>query len=443
MTQAYLDKHKITAHIVELTGSVEVMISLGVADAIVDLVETGSTLAANRLIVLDELGRYEAVLVQNPATQHTDLADRVVRRLEGIVIARSYSLLEYNVPEAKLRGYHCEGPHHTRPAGALGPGGFRRSAVFLQRSGNGCTAGRSSFSSRATSASHRSPTADGGRPTELAMPANPPGSTAYPPASTLPGCRRCADAAGADPGAIVIAAFVFYLFSGRYVSTDNAYVGAQKVLITPEVSGKVVRIAVVEGQQLAPGDELFSIDPEPYRLAAQEAEARLARVKTDFDTLKSSGRVSRKQIELSRESVAANQADYDRKTSLLNNRISTPADLDKSRMALLAAKALLEQLQQQEATRAQSAARRSWTCRSSDIRSTWRPPSRSQRAKRDLANTVLRAPIAGIATQVTSIQMGRYLTAGMAVFSIIGTDACGWRPTPRRPTSPTCAPASR
>ena len=48
------------------------------------------------------LGRYEAVLIQNPATEHTQLADRVVRRLEGVVIARSYSLLEYNVPEAKL-----------------------------------------------------------------------------------------------------------------------------------------------------------------------------------------------------------------------------------------------------------------------------------------------------------------------------------------------------
>jgi ATP phosphoribosyltransferase len=103
VTQAYLDRHKIKAHIVELTGSVEVMIVLGVADAIVDLVETGSTLAANRLIVIDELGRYEAALVQNSATKHADLADRVVRRLEGIVIASSYSLLEYNVPEAKLR----------------------------------------------------------------------------------------------------------------------------------------------------------------------------------------------------------------------------------------------------------------------------------------------------------------------------------------------------
>lgn len=102
VTQNYLTKHKVSAHIVELSGSVEVMIALGVADAIVDLVETGSTLAANRLVVLDELGRYECALVQNPATNHGQLCDRVVRRLEGVVIARSYSLLEYNVPQAKL-----------------------------------------------------------------------------------------------------------------------------------------------------------------------------------------------------------------------------------------------------------------------------------------------------------------------------------------------------
>ncbi|MCC7476773.1 MAG: ATP phosphoribosyltransferase [Pirellulales bacterium] len=102
VTQKYLDRLGISAHIVQLTGSVEVMITLGVADAIVDLVETGSTLAANRLGMLDELGCYEAVLVQNQLTEHTQLADRVVRRLEGVVIARSYSLLEYNVPRAKL-----------------------------------------------------------------------------------------------------------------------------------------------------------------------------------------------------------------------------------------------------------------------------------------------------------------------------------------------------
>jgi ATP phosphoribosyltransferase len=73
-----------------------------VADAIVDLVETGSTLAANRLRVLDEIGRYETVLVQNEKVRDAATADRIVRRLEGIVIARNWSLLEYNVPRTRL-----------------------------------------------------------------------------------------------------------------------------------------------------------------------------------------------------------------------------------------------------------------------------------------------------------------------------------------------------
>jgi len=102
ITRRWLAERNIEAHFVELTGSVEVMIALGVADAIVDLVETGSTLAANRLHVLAELGRYETVLVQHPGRREPLLADRIVRRLEGIVIARSWSLLEYNVPRGRL-----------------------------------------------------------------------------------------------------------------------------------------------------------------------------------------------------------------------------------------------------------------------------------------------------------------------------------------------------
>jgi ATP phosphoribosyltransferase len=102
VTEQYLAKHNATAHLVSLSGSVEVMIQLGVADAIVDLVETGSTLAANRLRILEEIGSYETVLIQNDRCRDPQMADRVVRRLEGVVIARDYSLLEYNVPRAKL-----------------------------------------------------------------------------------------------------------------------------------------------------------------------------------------------------------------------------------------------------------------------------------------------------------------------------------------------------
>lgn len=102
LTERYLKEHKATAHLVSLSGSVEVMIQLGVADAIVDLVETGSTLAANRLRILEEIGSHETVLIQNKKLRDSATADRVVRRLEGVVIARDYSLIEYNIHQSKL-----------------------------------------------------------------------------------------------------------------------------------------------------------------------------------------------------------------------------------------------------------------------------------------------------------------------------------------------------
>ncbi|MFO0914910.1 MAG: ATP phosphoribosyltransferase [Pirellulales bacterium] len=102
VTEDYLARHGVRTHLVRLSGSVEVMVTLGIADAIVDLVETGSTLAANRLRILEELGQYETVLIQNRQLANRALADRVVRRLEGVVIARNYSLLEYNIPRERL-----------------------------------------------------------------------------------------------------------------------------------------------------------------------------------------------------------------------------------------------------------------------------------------------------------------------------------------------------
>lgn len=114
-TQAYLEQHRAQAHLVALSGSVEVMIALGVAEAIVDLVETGSTLAANRLRVLADIGSYETMLIQNNQRRHAEMADRVVRRLEGVVIARSYSLLEYNIPRAKLAEAEKITPGYNSP----------------------------------------------------------------------------------------------------------------------------------------------------------------------------------------------------------------------------------------------------------------------------------------------------------------------------------------
>lgn len=115
VTERFLAEHKAQVHLVNLSGSVEIMVGLGVADAIVDLVETGSTLAANQLRILTDIGSYETVLVQNPRSQHAAMCDRVVRRLEGIVIARDYSLLEYNVPRSRLVDAEAVTPGYKSP----------------------------------------------------------------------------------------------------------------------------------------------------------------------------------------------------------------------------------------------------------------------------------------------------------------------------------------
>jgi membrane fusion protein, multidrug efflux system len=77
------------------------------------------------------------------------------------------------------------------------------------------------------------------------------------------------------PALAVIGGVVFYLNGGRYVGTDDAYVGAQKVLITPDISGKIDKVVVKEGQRVNEGDVLFEIDPVPFRLAVDQAKAQL------------------------------------------------------------------------------------------------------------------------------------------------------------------------
>src|SRR5262245_1025732 len=61
------------------------------------------------------------------------------------------------------------------------------------------------------------------------------------------------------PAVVLMLSVGLYLSGGRYISTDNAYVGAQKVLITPDISGKVQRVLVREGQHVGVNDPLFEI----------------------------------------------------------------------------------------------------------------------------------------------------------------------------------------
>ena len=222
------------------------------------------------------------------------------------------------------------------------------------------------------------------------------------------------------PLAAVIGGVAFYLSGGRYVTTDDAYVGAQKVLITPDISGKIEKVVVREGQRVNDGDILFEIDPVPFRLALQQAQANLATARTNYDTLKSNIQIYGQMGDLAQQGVDLKRRDVDRKTSLVKSNFGSQLDLDNSTTGLVTASAQYELLKQQIATA------KNQLLGDPDLPLEQFPPYALAKAaldqtQRNLDHTVLRAPMNGVATQVDSIQLGRFVVAGTPVFSIIDT----------------------
>lgn len=225
----------------------------------------------------------------------------------------------------------------------------------------------------------------------------------------------------------VIAAAVglwFYLSGGRYISTDNAYVGAQKVLITPDISGKILRIMVREGQHVKPGDVLFEIDPQPYQLALDQARAKLASVKIQLTNLKSNAKSFDTLAELSKKSFDLKQRDVNRKASLLASKAGSQLDLDTAESAAVTAQLILEFTEQQQTSNLNQLLGNP-NLPIEEFPAYQQAKAAVEEAQRNLNHTVLRAPISGTATQVDNIQLGRFVPAGTPVFSVID-DAAPW-----------------
>ncbi|MGL5168160.1 MAG: HlyD family secretion protein [Afipia sp.] len=226
------------------------------------------------------------------------------------------------------------------------------------------------------------------------------------------------------PVIVLIGGVAFYLSGGRYATTDDAYVGAQKVLITPDISGKIEKVLVKEGQRVRAGDELFEIDPVPFQFALQQAKATLETARTNYDNLRSNVSSYTQMLELARQGVDLKQRDVERKTTLVKSLSGSQLDLDTSTTNLVLARAQLELLQQQLSNS------KNQLLGNPDLPLEQFPPyfqakAALDQAQRNLDHTVLRAPIDGTATQVDSIQLGRFVAAGSPVFSVID-DANPW-----------------
>jgi ATP phosphoribosyltransferase len=98
LVSAHLTEHGYTGEVVRLDGAVETAITLGVADVIADVVETGTTLRNQGLEVFGEpILRSEAVLIGREDSQNRGAIDVLVRRLQGVLTARSYVMMDYDV----------------------------------------------------------------------------------------------------------------------------------------------------------------------------------------------------------------------------------------------------------------------------------------------------------------------------------------------------------
>ena len=212
--------------------------------------------------------------------------------------------------------------------------------------------------------------------------------------------------------------FAWWLHSGRYVTTDNAYVGSQKVLITPQVTGAIVAIHVIEGQKVKTGDPLFDIDPEPYRIALDLAKGRVAAAKVAFENLKASYVSNEQQLKMGEDTVTVRQADFDRKNDLAKRGAGTFVDRDTSMATLLQARQILEFVrQQQDATKVKLGG--DLNAPLDAFPEYMQAKAGLDDAERNLHNTKVLAPIDGVATQVPQIELGRVAPAGQPVFAIV------------------------
>jgi membrane fusion protein (multidrug efflux system) len=115
----------------------------------------------------------------------------------------------------------------------------------------------------------------------------------------------------------------FYVTSGRYQSTDDAYAQAATVSISANVGGRVSEIEVRDNELVQRGATLFKLDDAPFRIAVSDAVAHLADTRLQIESLKSTYRQRQVELRAARDTQAYAQQQYDRQTRLLMSGIAS------------------------------------------------------------------------------------------------------------------------
>lgn len=220
------------------------------------------------------------------------------------------------------------------------------------------------------------------------------------------------------PFILFLVILLCYLFGGRYISTDNAYIQAAKAAISANVSGQIVKIYVHDNQKVTEGTPLFSLDDQPYQIALEKAKAELINTRLQVQALKATYKQREANTKKAQQTFSYMQQEYNRQKKLAVSGISSQRQLNKATNALENATQQLAVAQQQMANALASLGN------NENISVDQHPlvqqaKAQVNRAKLNLSYTVVKAPIDGIVTKVEQIQPGDYIHAGAAVFALI------------------------
>ena len=224
----------------------------------------------------------------------------------------------------------------------------------------------------------------------------------------------------AGPAVVVTAGAYYYVTGGRVVSTENAYVKADKIAISTNVPGRVSEIRVSENDRVEAGQLLFRLNPEPYQIALDRAQAKLDSTKQEIRELQAFHRQKLAELQVIEGDLGYYENEFDRQKKLQERGVVSQSKFDEARRNVTNARQRILAIRQ-EISRALARL-------GGDIE---RPIDQHplvleayaerQRAALELSWTLVRAPDSGIATNI-SLEPGEYVRAGTPVFSIVATD---------------------
>jgi membrane fusion protein, multidrug efflux system len=219
----------------------------------------------------------------------------------------------------------------------------------------------------------------------------------------------------------LIASGYFYFTGGKIMSTDDAYVDADKVGVSTDVAGLVQDVEVRDNQHVTAGQTLYRLDPRQFQIALDNTKANLAQTALSIDAMKQDYKHMLSDAAAQQAQVDLDQSNYNRESMLLHSGTVSQAVYDQAQYTLLNDKSKLESLRQQAATQLARLGG------DADIPTPQHPQylqaqSQVEEAQRQLDHTVIKAPFAGTVTNVPSIAPGKYLAASTTAFYLVDTD---------------------